>query len=87
MSPEERTEATRVWIEFSGPLYAEMNLIILGHRVETTRVRWADDPTDNFTLHSRSVSIASWYMMRAAKPGDRIMLKCRCDDVAGNWES
>lgn len=76
-----RVRATLEWLEDSGPLLVDMDLIVLRHHPETTEVECVYDE-GSFHLHPRAVAYASWFLLRATAPGAKVTIKCRCDEFA-----
>lgn len=83
----ERRDMTKRFIAISGPEYHEVTVTLLEFTEDDVMgdsaiVEWHDDsdPLPDF-LTRQTVSYASWYILRAAKPGDVVTVKIRSDDV------
>lgn len=71
------------WMEESGPLYVDMDLVVVRHTLDGVDVYpVGDGPEDGFPVYARNVSYAGWLVLKRALPGETVNVKCRCDEVA-----
>ncbi len=79
-SLRERAACTRRFVEISGPEYLDRPGIVARHSKSFSTLTASNDT--RYTVSPEDVSFASWYILRAAEPGETVILKMRVDDVA-----
>ncbi len=74
-------DARQLWIERSGPMYAEVEINVLEvfPDCDLAMIEYEDESRD--VLGPPDMSYASWQMLRQAKSGEALALKLRIDDA------
>ncbi len=81
--PKERAAEIKRIVAVSGPAYEDMSVTVIAHQIDATEVEFTGCPGARFFPPQSKMSLCSWLYLRAAEPGETVILKMRVDDVAG----